>query len=170
MEFEDKSGFFYIIKTADTPENVYKIGKTCQSNPNKRLCQYPAYSCCKYTIFVDDADLFEDLVMRKLKLVTKRRMEFGLEYYEADLVYLIDTIHQLWLKYGSAKNKVLDKSVEKVKPNGWQYFVNEWLSKNPAATVEEAYHTYVDIMKTVFNSREYAEFEPFALYFTTLDI
>ena len=77
---KNESGYFYIIKTPDVPEGVYKIGKTTMVDPNKRLCRYPTYSCCLYTIHVENADLFEDLVMRKLKLVTKRRMEYGLEY------------------------------------------------------------------------------------------
>lgn len=167
---KDQSGFFYIIKTPDVPEGVYKIGKTTMVDPNKRLCRYPTYSCCLYTIHVENADLFEDLVMRKLKLVTKRRMEYGLEYYEADIKTLVNEVHQLWLKYGSIKEFQLDKSNEKIKPNGWQYFANEWLSKNPAATPETAYPAYVDLMKNTFMSNEYAEFEFFSTYFKSLDI
>ena len=33
-------GFFYIIQTPDVEDGVYKIGKTSQADPNKRLCQY----------------------------------------------------------------------------------------------------------------------------------
>ena len=62
------------------------------------------------------------------------------------------------------------KSNEKIKPNGWQYFANEWLSKNPAATPETAYTAYVDLMKNTFMSNEYAEFEFFSTYFKSLDI
>ncbi len=167
---KNESGYFYIIKTPDVPEGVYKIGKTTMVDPNKRLCRYPTYSCCLYTIHVENADLFEDLVMRKLKLVTKRRMEYGLEYYEADIKTLVDEVHQLWLKYGSIKEFQLDKSNEKIKPNGWQYFANEWLSKDPTATPETAYTAYVDLMKNTFMSNEYAEFEVFSAYFKSLDI
>jgi len=166
----DQSGFFYIIKTPDVPEGVYKIGKTCQVDPNKRLCRYPTYSCCLYTIHVANADLFEDLVMRKLKGSCKRRMEYGLEYYESDIRTLINEVHQLWLKYGSLVDFQLDKSNEKNKPNGWQYFANEWLAKNPNASADEAYLAYTHIMKSEFMSNEYAEFEYFERYFKSLQI
>jgi len=170
MEEKDLSGFFYIIQTPDVPDNVYKIGKTIQSNPNKRLCQYPMYSSAKYTVFVENADLFEDLVMRKLKSNCKRRMEYGLEYYESDLKTLVNIVHELWLKYGDIKEFKLDKSNEQLKPNGWQYFANEWLAKNTEATCDEAYLAYVDIFKNVFNSIEYAEFDVFEYYFNSLQI
>ncbi len=165
---KDESGFFYIIRTPDVPEGVYKIGKTVMFDPNKRLCKYPTYSCCLYTIHVKNADLFEDLVMRKLKGAVKRRMEYGLEYYEADIRTLIDIVHQLWMKYGNIDEFKLNKSNEKIKPNGWQYFANEWLAKNPSATSTTAYPHYVNIIKTVFMSNEYAEFEFFDAYFKSL--
>jgi len=166
-------GFFYIIKTADTPEGVYKIGKTTQADPNKRLCRYPAGSCCMFTIYVANADLFEDIVMRKLLSVSKRRREFGLEYYEMPLNELIDHVYNLWKKYGQLDDEKLDKNVEKLRPNGWQYFVNEWLSKkeNPAEIdAEEAYRAYVDIVRDTFMSSEYAEFELFAVYFRAIQV
>ena len=163
-------GFFYIIKTPDVQEGTYKIGKTVMTDPNKRLCKYPIHSCCMYTIHVANADLFEDLVMRKLKGKFKRRMEYGLEYYEANIKDLIIEVHQLWLKYGDVKHFQLDKSAEKIKPNGWQYFANDWLSKHSTSTVDEAYTAYVNIIKTSFMSNEYAEFEFFKIYFDSLQI
>jgi hypothetical protein len=164
-EFKDESGFFYIIKCADVPDNVYKIGKTCEKDPNKRLCRYPPFSCVQYTIAVANADLFEDIVMRKFKSAFTRRREFGLEYYEGDIIAIIDEVHRLWLKYGRLVDAKLDKTIEKIKPNGWQYFVNDWLSKNPTCDIHEAYEAYVKIMKDTFASNEYAEFEPFAIYY-----
>ncbi len=162
-----KAGFFYIIKTADVPEGVYKIGKTTADDPNKRLCRYPKYSCCMYTIHVTNADLFEDIVMRKLKVSVKRRMELGIEYYEADIRTLISIVHELWLKYGELNDVTLDKTIEQMKPNGWQYFVNEWMAKNVNATVYDAYLAYVDIMKTIFVTHDYAEFDYFKKYFAS---
>lgn len=164
-EFKDLSGFFYIISCADVPDNVFKIGKTTEHDPNKRLCRYPQYSSVKYTIHVANADLFEDIVMRKFKSMFKRRMEFGIEYYEGELIQIIDAVHQLWLKYGNLVNAELDKSAEKIKPNGWQFFVNDWLSKNEGADVKDAYAAYVRIMKEIFLTNEYAELEPFAYYY-----
>lgn len=158
-------GYFYIIKTSDTPDGVYKIGKTIQTDPNKRLCRYPQYSCCMYTVHVENADLFEDIAMRKLQGVAIRRREFGLEYYEMNIVKLIDFIHGLWMKYGQFTDGKLDKNIDKFKPNGWQYFANEWLASNTDCTSAEAYDAYVNIFKTVFASNEYAEQEAFVAYF-----
>lgn len=156
---KNAEGFFYIIRTPDSPDGVYKIGKTTNYDPNKRLCRYPKYSVVKYTIAVENADMFEDIVMRKFKGLFKRRMELGLEYYEGNLVKMISEVHQLWLKYGDVKIApfIADKSAEIMKPNGWQYFVNEWLSKHDFADDNEIYDNYVHIMKTDFGSNEYAE-------------
>lgn len=161
---KNAEGFFYIIRTPDAPDNVYKIGKTTNCDPNKRLCKYPKFSLVKYTIAVENADLFEDIIMRKFKALFKRRMELGLEYYEGDIIEMISAVHQLWLKYGNVKVApfIADKSVEIMKPNGWQYFVNEWLSKHPFAEDDEIYEGYVKTITTDFGSNEYAE-KPFFL-------
>ncbi len=164
-EEKDESGFFYIIQTPDAPESVYKIGKTTQTDPNKRLCAYPKFSNVKYTIAVANADLFEDIVMRKFRTAFIRRMELGLEYYEGDIVDIICTVHDLWLKYGNQQSIQIDKSIEKLKPHGWQSFVNEWLIHNPDSEVAIAYSAYVDHIKTAFLSNDYADFPVFSLYF-----
>jgi hypothetical protein len=163
---KDESGFFYVIQTADVPLGVYKIGKTVRADPNKRLSEYPKYSTVKYTIYVENADLFEDIVMRKFKSAFKRRMEYGIEYYEGDVIDIINLAHDLWNKYGQLKNLKLDKTFEKYKPNGWQIFVNEWLAKNPNADVTTAYNAYVNMMTNTFLTQEYAEFDSFAVYFS----
>jgi hypothetical protein len=97
-------------------------------------------------------------------------MEYGLEYYEINIKNLIGEVHNLWFKYGDLIDFKLDKSNEKIKPNGWQYFANEWLSKNPDASVDVAYQAYVDIIKTTFASNEYAELDCFTAYFNSLSI
>ncbi len=169
---KDPRGYFYIIKTADTPVNVYKIGKTVEVDPNKRLCKYPKYSDLKYTVAVANADTFEDLVMRKLKTKVKRRQEFGLEYYEAELPVLVNIIHEIWMAHGSSImhkiDKITNKETERIKPNGWQFFVNEWLSSNQSASPEEAYTAYVNCVKTAFLSNEYAEYSCFLIYYSSL--
>lgn len=165
----DKPGFFYIIQTPDVPANVYKIGKTTNIDPNKRLCRYPRYSSVKYTIEVANADKFEDLVMRKLRIgPVKRRLEFGLEYYECELTVLVEFVHNLWMVYGNQSVLAIDKTIEKNKPNGWQYFANEWLRLNRNAGARAAYNAYVDIMRNVFATSDYCEFEPFLEYYSAL--
>lgn len=164
-DIKDESGFFYIIQTADVSLGVYKIGKTIRANPNKRLSEYPKYSSVKYTIFVANADMFEDIVMRKFKSLFKRRMEYGLEYYEGDLIDMINHVHSLWNKYGTLTDYKLNKNAEKYKPNGWQSFVNEWLSKNSDTDVETAYSAYVHHLQNTFLTNDYAEFDAFAEYY-----
>jgi hypothetical protein len=167
---KNQPGFFYIIKTPDVPPDVYKIGKTIQTDPNKRLCRYPPYSCTQYTVAVANADLFEDIVMRKLKGSVIRRREYGLEYYQSDIKILIDQIHNLWLSYGDLTDTQLDKTIEKIKPNGWQFFANEWLSKHPGVTASEAHLAYISIMRDVFASNEYAELDAFSEYFRSVQL
>ncbi len=169
-EVKNEEGFFYIIQTTDVESKVFKIGKTTQIDPNKRLCKYPQYSTVKYTIFCNNADLFEDIVMRKFKSLFKRRMEYGLEYYEGDIIKMIDETHKLWIKYNFISEAQLNKDIERIKPNGWQYFVNEWLSKNRTATIDAAYEAYTHIIMDTFASNEYAEKDAFVAYFNALNL
>lgn len=158
-------GYFYIIKTSDTPANVYKIGKTIQVNPNKRLCQYPIYSECHYVVRVENADAFEDYIMRKLKFEAKRRIEYGLEYYEIEIKKLIDFVHQIWMNHGQSKIITIPKKPTCPSPPGWQYFFNEWLSKNKNATVDTAFAQYIAIIKQEFLTQPATTFEEFEKYF-----
>ena len=159
---KNKSGFFYIIKTSDTPENVYKIGKTTETNPNKRLCTYPQYSSCLYTISVKNADIFEKIAIHKLKGLSIRHREFGYEYYEINIKKLINIIHSLWMEYGDIDTDIY-ADIRKNQPEGWQYFANEWLANNPDKPVEIAYKYYVDIITSHFRKIpcKFAKFEPY---------
>lgn len=162
--FNDLSGFFYIIQTADVPIGVYKIGKTARANPNQRLCEYPKFSSVKYTIAVNDCHGFESYAMRKFRTLFKRRREFGLEYYEGNLMQMINLAHKLWNKYGLADKIVVDQNIEKIKPVGWQFFVNEWYSDQFDPTPDEAYDMYVSLIKSTFNSDEVASKQVFITY------
>jgi hypothetical protein len=168
----DKAGFFYIVQTADVADGVYKIGKTKQDNPNKRLADYPKFSCVKYTIFVENADDFEAYTIRKFKTLFKRRKEYGLEYFEGSIIDMINITHEFWQKFGTSINIEIPKDPVAIKPNGWAYFANEWLSKNLSANqpinYDEAYNAYVKILTTDFASNEYAEREVFDLYLSQL--
>ena len=163
-EQKDSSGFFYIIQTADVPYGVYKIGKTTRCNPNKRLCEYPKFSSVKYTIFVNDCHGFESYTMRKFRVLFKRRREFGLEYYEGDIKQMINAAHKLWNKFGNSSQVVVDKSVEKIKPIGFQYFINEWYADQVDPSIDEAYDMYVSIIQSTFMSNEYANKQVFVTY------
>jgi hypothetical protein len=164
---QTKEGFFYIIKTPDTPMSVYKIGKTTHSDPNKRFCQYPKGVIVKYTIAVSDADSFEDYMMRQFKVQFERKMEYGMEYYKGDIIQMIDVTHQVWMKIGMSSTSVTKSTVdmERYKPNGFQVFVNDWLVKQVSKpTLDDAYIAYVSMLRDDFGTTEYAEKEPFITY------
>ena len=160
-----KEGFFYIIKTSDTPENVYKIGKTTATNPNKRLCDYPQYSIVFYTIAVKNIHIFEKIVIHKLKGRAVRHMEFGYEYYEADIKHLINCVHNIWMSYGHIDIDIYS-NIKKNQPTGWQYFANEWLAKNIAQeiTPEFAYENYVKMIKESFGAVP-CKYDKFEIYY-----
>lgn len=164
---EDNKGFFYIIKTSDVEDGVYKIGKSKRDNPNKRLCEYPKRSSVQYTIAVNDADGFEDLVMRKFRVEFERKLELGLEYYKGNIEDMIDSVHNLWKKYNKADKIELDKRIEKIKPNGFQAWCNDWYSKQEDKKnidMDVAYLSYVNMMQNDFASNEYATKEVFLIY------
>jgi hypothetical protein len=106
----------------------------------------------------------------KFRVFFKRRMEYGLEYYEGNLVNMIDTVHNLWLTYGNADEVKIDKQVEDLKPNGFQAWCNEWFSKQNSVEVDSdiAYLSYVNMMKNEFMTDDYAEKDVFLLYLNHL--
>lgn len=168
-EQKDLSGFFYILQNAELPDGVYKIGKTKRASPTKRFCEYPKFSAVKYTVAVANADDFETYAMRKFRTVFSRRMEFGLEYYQGDLKQMINLAHDLWNKYGNADAIVLNPVIEKIKPVGIQYFINEyWSKQDPKPNMSLAYQKYVDIMTTIFQTQQYATEDIFTLYMNTI--
>ena len=118
---------------------------TKRSDPNKRLSEYPKYSAVQYVIAVANADSFEDYVMRKFRILFKRRLEYGLEYYEGDIKKMIDSTHNIWMKFYD-KEIHIDKDLENIKPYGIQIFINEWFSqqKDPQnIDLDIAYDKYV---------------------------
>lgn len=170
-ELKEKRGFFYIIQNSEVPPGVYKIGKTIQFNPNKRLCDYPKGSHCKFVIAVQDADGFEDYVMRKFQINYNRRREYGLEYYQGDIKKMIHDVIKYWDYLGDAGEIQLEKEfLRQIKPVGIQYFINEWYSKqaDPKPMISDAYDAYVKLIKEDFGSQEYATKEVFHAYMLTI--
>lgn len=168
-DHKDISGFFYILQSAEIPDGVYKIGKTKRSSPTKRFCEYPKFSAVKYTVAVSNADDFEKYAMRKFRTVFSRRMEFGLEYYQGDLKQMINLAHELWNKYGDADTIKLNPMLDKIKPVGIQYFINEYWSKQKSKpSIDTAYNKYVELMTKTFQTRDYAAKNVFELYINTI--
>lgn len=165
-----KRGYFYILQTPDVEDTVYKIGKTQQLDPNRRFCQYKKGVCVKYTIEVENCDEFEDYVMRKFRVLFVRRREYGLEYYQGSLKKMIDAVHAMWMVHGMAVTIEIDKELEKIKPNGFQAFANEWLSKQDLARLDyaAAYKAYTLMMKDEFLSSDYADEESFTTYLSQI--
>lgn len=155
------AGFFYIIQTADVADNVYKVGKTRRLI--KRMGEYPKYSLVKYTIAVSDCHAFEAYALRKFRLLFKRRREYGLEYFEGDLTEMINLAHKLWNKFVVGPISI-NKNMEKIKPKGFQYFVNEYYSKRNKPSLTESYDMYVSMMKDTFMTDIYADKYTFIMY------
>lgn len=147
------AGFFYIVKTVDVDDDVYKIGKTTQSDPNKRLCNYPKGSSVKYTIAVDNVDVFEDYIMRKFGKIFVRRIEYGLEYYQGDLTAMINTSHELWNHFNNQTGTEEKTDNKQDIPNEWDVFYIEWLSKQNTMFIEddEAFEIYSKLVKNPSN-------------------
>jgi len=104
--------------------------------------------------------------MRKFRVMFIRRMEYGLEYYQGDIRKMIDLVHQIWMNYGN-KKIIIDKSIEYIKPNGIQAFVNSWLSKQEDPInidLSIAYTEYVKLMKDEFLTNDYADQTIFIIY------
>lgn len=165
----DNGGYFYIIQTPDVTNGVYKIGMTCRTNPNKRLCEYPKMSVVKYTIEVADARGFETYIMHKFNLRFKRPREYGLEYYEGSLKKMINIVHKTWMIYGMKKKLYISEKINKLRPIGFQYFCNEWLcdhEKLPSINV--MYEAYIQMVTPLIKLSEHVSFRKFRAYLLLL--
>jgi hypothetical protein len=165
----NSEGFFYIIQTADVPLGVYKIGKTTRSNPNRRLCEYPKFSCVKYTVSVNDCHGFESYVMRKFRLNFERCLQYGLEYYKGDIKEMINLSHKIWNLHGASHKIIINKSIEKIKPNGFQYFINNWyINQIVPPDPYKSYLMYKLIMQKTFMTNDYSSKSVFITYLNRL--
>lgn len=89
-----QENIIYIIRPRSSIEgnlNVYKIGKT-DRYILKRLSEYEKGSELYFTIKVKDCTLVESKLKEHLKKVFINRRDFGDEYFETDIMQLINAV------------------------------------------------------------------------------
>lgn len=103
--------YVYLLREREfikTNEDIYKIGKTKQENL-KRLSNYPNGTQLIYQTSCYNCDIFEKIIIEKLKLYFQHMKEIGNEYFKGnfnEMIYVI-IINQLNYDY---KNKI-DKNI-----------------------------------------------------------
>ena len=100
---EDKSDeyYVYLIQTVGNKNsNIYKIGKTIESDPYDRLRKYEKGLKFHFITFVDK-NIFEDfesIVIEEFKNKFIHRNDIGKEYFEGDRQGMINCICELYLE------------------------------------------------------------------------
>ena len=78
---------------------------------------------------------------------------------------MINAAHSIWTKYGNAARVKISKKIERLKPNGFQYFCNEWLSQQDRLPpIDVVYDAYVSIITSAFGTSDVAEKKMFIIY------
>ncbi len=91
------SQYIYLLQEREfirLNENVYKIGKTTQSN-NKRLNQYPKGSALLLQSICSDCHIIEKELIKIFKNQFKQHKEYGNEYFEGDYKQMINYINTI---------------------------------------------------------------------------
>jgi len=104
---ELKPQYIYLLQEREfikTKEDIYKIGKTKQSN-DKRFKQYPKDSILLYQIICDNCDFIEKNLIKEFKNKFTHCKTIGNEYFKGNYKYMIDTIHN-YITYKCDPNKM----------------------------------------------------------------
>ncbi len=89
--------YIYLIQEREfikTKENIYKIGKTKQSN-NKRFKQYPNGSVLICQFHCEDCTCYEKKIIIFFKKIFKQRNDIGTEYFQGNLKSMIHLIYNI---------------------------------------------------------------------------
>ena len=92
------SNYFYIIHEREfvrSGEQTFKIGKTGQNPPWKRLSAYPKDSELILLIKVPNKDIFENKIISIFKKKYRQMLEYGNEYFEGDIDEMVKDVHNL---------------------------------------------------------------------------
>lgn len=85
------SQYIYLLKEREfinSCENIYKIGKTSQSN-DKRFKQHPKGSILIFQSTCSNCCKIEKIVINNFCLKFKQRTDIGTEYFEGECTYMI---------------------------------------------------------------------------------
>lgn len=95
-------GYIYLIKLAKfvlEDKDIYKVGRTDQSNMNNRLRNYDRDYKLFYSIYVEDPVKVEREILKKFNTEFKRYNEgdykFVKEYFEGDKDIMINIINNV---------------------------------------------------------------------------
>ena len=106
--------YIYLLQEREfikTKEDIYKIGKTKQSN-DKRFKQYPKDSILLYQIICDNCDFIEKNLIKEFKNKFTHSKTIGNEYFKGNYKNMIDTIHT-YITYKCDPNKItIDNFIE----------------------------------------------------------
>jgi hypothetical protein len=90
------NGYLYIIHVREFHQQerpVYKIGRT--NDILKRFSQYPKNSKLLFVLPTTDPVTYEKLVIDAFRLKYIHNTEFGKEYFEGDLLHMINTMTRI---------------------------------------------------------------------------
>jgi len=106
--------YIYLLRTrasVNIDENVYKIGKT--KNSNKRFGGYMKGHEIYLMVKVKDVDRKEDIIKSEFGKYYKLRRDYGKEYFEGDIYKMIEKIIEIVRVDGMVDEKKLEKDIYK---------------------------------------------------------
>ena len=87
--------YIYLLQEREfikTGEPIYKAGKSKQLNLG-RFSQYPKGSTLYFQLIVPDCDKLERIILYKFKGKYIQRTDIGIEYFQGDVIKMIDDIY-----------------------------------------------------------------------------
>lgn len=101
FDFEHTVHYIYLIQEREfikTSENIFKIGKTKQSN-SKRFLSYPKGSIVLFQISCNNCDLLEKELLSSFKKLFIHRKDIGHEYFQGNHHQMIHQIYKYRIKF-----------------------------------------------------------------------
>jgi hypothetical protein len=139
MTTQTNSSYIYVLiarEFLNSGQPVYKIGKTNQNPPWKRILQYPNGSEVFLLRKVNDCSQMESLIKQKLKETTslKQKIDIGDEYFEGNINEIIKICNDLCQnenliqpKSNIATNTNMSANDEK---DTYKQFIDDYVKKN----------------------------------------
>ena len=126
--------YIYLLKEREfikTGEPIYKAGKSKQLNLG-RFSQYPKGSTLYFQLIVPDCDKLERIILHKFKGKYIQRPDIGIEYFQGDVLKMIDDIYWECFEYR--------KRMENPTPPPKVLYVNfDKFIYNPDDTIKKTY-------------------------------
>ena len=147
--------YIYLLQTKhsiDKKEQVYKIGRTVQTN-YKRILQYPNQTIVLHQTICTDSVYYEYQIIKLFKEKYIQICEYGKEYFKGDCNDMINDIHTL-IKLPRLQNVV----IENVKQENDQDFIDKYnddilsiIEQNKTEMISIINNTKKEIIETIVN-------------------